>query len=125
MFEVSVEASFAAAHFLRNYRGKCENLHGHNYKVEVIVEGEMLNEAGLLADFTTMKHALRSLTEALDHRHLNETPPFDVLNPSAENLARYFYDRLEREHATSGEGGRIAAVKVWETERQYATYRPK
>ncbi len=127
MFEVSVEASFAAAHQLRNYRGKCENLHGHNYKVRVTVEGEELNDIGLLADFTELKAALREITEFLDHKFLNEIEPFTAINPSAENVALYICDRLQTS-LSSGEAKvpiAIAAVKVWETETSTATYRPR
>lgn len=126
MFEVSVEAGFAAAHQLRNYRGKCENLHGHNYKVRVTVQGEDLNSIGLLADFSELKAALREITESLDHKFLNEIPPFTDINPSAENVAKYICDRLQ---AALGAGAsevpvKIAEVKVWETDTSTATYRP-
>jgi 6-pyruvoyltetrahydropterin/6-carboxytetrahydropterin synthase len=126
MFEVSVEAGFAAAHQLRNYRGKCENLHGHNYKVRVTVQGQELNSIGLLADFTELKAALREISESLDHKFLNEIPPFTEINPSAENVAKYICDRLQ---VSLREGGSevpvtIAEVKVWETDTSTATYRP-
>jgi 6-pyruvoyltetrahydropterin/6-carboxytetrahydropterin synthase len=126
MFEVSVEAGFAAAHQLRNYRGKCENLHGHNYKVRVTVQGDDLNSIGLLADFTELKAALREITEFLDHKFLNEIPPFTEINPSAENVAKYICDELQK---ALGEGAaevpvKIAEVKVWETDTSTATYRP-
>lgn len=127
MFEVSVEAGFAAAHQLRNYRGKCENLHGHNYKVQVTVEGEDLNSIGLLADFTELKGALREITEFLDHKFLNEIEPFTVINPSAENVAKYIADRLQSQldAGASEVPVFISAVKVWETDTSTATYRPK
>lgn len=127
MFEVSVEAGFAAAHQLRNYRGKCENLHGHNYKVQVTVEGEDLNSIGLLADFTELKGALREITEFLDHKFLNEIEPFTEINPSAENVAKYIADRLQAQldAGASEVPVFIAAVKVWETDTSTATYRPK
>jgi len=126
MFEVSVEAQFAAAHQLRNYRGKCENLHGHNYKVRITVAGEELNSIGLLADFTELKAALREITEFLDHKFLNELEPFTEINPSAENVAWYICDRMQKSLA-AGESVnpiRIAEVKVWETETSTATFRP-
>ena len=126
MFEVSVEAGFAAAHQLRNYRGKCENLHGHNYKVRVTVQGQDLNSIGLLADFTQLKAALREIAERLDHRYLNELEPFTLINPSAENVAKYICDELQ---VALGAGStevpvRVAEVKVWETDTSTATYRP-
>ncbi len=93
MFEVTVEAGFSSGHYLRNYKGKCENPHGHNYRVLVTLEGAELDEAGLLLDFKLLKHLLRPVVDALDHRMINEIEPFTELNPSAENLARYFYQQ--------------------------------
>ncbi len=126
MFEVSVEAGFAAAHQLRNYRGKCENLHGHNYKVRVTVQGEDLNSIGLLADFTELKAALREISESLDHKFLNEIPPFTEINPSAENVAKYICDELQKSLSAGASEVpvKIAEVKVWETDTSTATYRP-
>lgn len=122
MFEVSVEYSFAAGHALRGYKGKCENVHGHNYKIQVAVAGEELNSTGLLVDFVDLRKAIRSLAERLDHRFLNDLEPFDRLNPSAENIALYFAQNLESQ--LQGDGLRIQAVTVWETETTSATYRP-
>ena len=93
MFEVRVEADFAAAHFLRDYNGKCENLHGHNYKVYAHVCGTKLNEGGMLMDFSKLKAALRAVCKELDHTNLNDMPVFDQ-NPSAERIAVYIYDRM-------------------------------
>jgi len=121
MFEVSVEYTFAAGHALRGYKGKCENVHGHNYKVQVTVAGEQLDATGLLMDFVEVKKNIRELVERLDHRFLNDVPPFDVLNPSAENLAKYFYDELDP-HVTD-RGLKVHAVKIWETDTTAATYR--
>ena len=92
MFQVSVEETFAAGHALRGYRGKCENVHGHNYKIRVILEGPSLNSIGLLYDFKDIKETIQRAIHKLDHRFLNEISPFDVVNPSAENLAKYFYE---------------------------------
>jgi len=122
MFEISVEYSFASGHALRGYKGKCENVHGHNYKVRVTVAGEKLNPTGLLMDFIDLRTALKVLAERLDHRFMNDIPPFDTINPSAENLAKYFCDGLDgqvREH-----GLRVAAVTVWETDTTSASYIP-
>jgi 6-pyruvoyltetrahydropterin/6-carboxytetrahydropterin synthase len=122
MFEVSVEETFAAGHALRNYKGKCENVHGHNYRVQVTVEGEELNSIGLLVDFGDIKKLIRAIVGRLDHQFLNDLAPFDAINPSAENMARYFYDEI-----TSGleaSGPRIREVKIWETDITSATYRP-
>ena len=122
MFEVSVEYSFSAGHALRHYKGKCENVHGHNYKVRVTVAGEGLDRAGLLVDFSELKTGLRALVDRLDHQFLNDLEPFDEVNPSAENLAKYISDgiapRLE------GREFRLHSVTVWETDSSSATYRP-
>jgi 6-pyruvoyltetrahydropterin/6-carboxytetrahydropterin synthase len=122
MFELSVEETFAAGHSLRGYHGKCEKVHGHNYKVRVTVEGEKLNPAGLLMDFSDLKQLLRAVIERLDHQFLNDVPPFDTLNPSAENMAKYFYDEISQ--ALPPSPVRIAGVKIWETDTSTATYRP-
>jgi 6-pyruvoyltetrahydropterin/6-carboxytetrahydropterin synthase len=121
MFEVSVEETFAAGHALRNYHGKCEKVHGHNYRVQVTLEGEDLNPAGLLVDFADLKRLIRAVVARLDHQFLNDLAPFTAVNPSAENIARYFYDEVESGLAP---GPRIREVKVWETDITSATYRP-
>ncbi|MGH9402785.1 MAG: 6-carboxytetrahydropterin synthase QueD [Terriglobia bacterium] len=122
MFEVSVEYTFAAGHALRNYKGKCENVHGHNYRVQVTVEGEKLNEAGLLVDFADLKAGIRSLVDRLDHQFLNDLEPFNQVNPSAENLAKHLSDGIRAR--IEGQGVRLQAVTVWETDTSSATYRP-
>lgn len=122
MFEVSIDYSFAAGHALRNYKGKCENTHGHNYKVRVTVEGENLDSTGLLADFVDLRRAVSKIVDRLDHQFLNELPPFDELNPSAENIALYFCQELETQ--LNHNGARIQSVTVWETDTSSATYRP-
>ena len=123
MFEVSVEHSFAAGHFLRNYKGKCENLHGHNYKIQVTVRGEKLDNAGMLTDFVELKRLLRAIAEPLDHVLLNEIEPFTEWNPSAEYIALYFCQKLQAGLAQTNPI-EVAEVKVWETDIQSATYRP-
>jgi 6-pyruvoyltetrahydropterin/6-carboxytetrahydropterin synthase len=123
MFEVSVEDSFAAGHALRGYRGKCENPHGHNYKVQVTLAGETLNDIGLLYDFKDLKSALNQIIDRLDHQYLNDVEPFRALNPSAENMAKYFYDEANTllRAATNGRV-RVKLVKIWETDTTTATY---
>jgi 6-pyruvoyltetrahydropterin/6-carboxytetrahydropterin synthase len=125
MFEVAVEHTFAAGHALREYRGKCENVHGHNYRVQVVVRGEKLDKIGMLADFTALKKALRDTCEPMDHVFLNEMKPFDTVNPTAENMAVYIAEKLQ-EVIGGGDGNpvEVAEVKVWETDIQSATYRP-
>ena len=120
MFEVTVEETFPAGHALRNYHGKCEKVHGHNYKVRVTIEGETLNEAGLLVDFVEIKRLLRAVMDRLDHEFLNDIPPFDTVNPSAENMAKYFHDEI----AKGLEGVRVSSVRIWETDTSIASYRP-
>lgn len=120
MFEIFVEHSFAAGHALRNYKGKCENVHGHNYKVQVGMEGPQLDANGLLFDFAELKKRLRATSEYLDHQFINDLKPFDELNPSAENIAKYIYDEIQRELP----GGKLAYVRVWETDTSCAVYRP-
>ena len=128
MFQVTVEDSFAAGHSLRGYRGKCENVHGHNYKVRVTLEGPALDATGLLCDFKDLKEAIQSSIRKLDHQFLNEVPPFDVLNPSAENLAKYLYEEIGRLFAGPGQPahphppGRVRVVQVWETDTTTASY---
>src|ERR1700731_4106746 len=92
MFQVSVEETFSAGHALRGYKGKCENVHGHNYKVRIILEGSGLDSIWLLHDFTHLKPILRYIVGRVDHKFLNAPAPFEVINPSAENLAKFFYD---------------------------------
>ena len=125
MFEVSVEQTFAAGHALRNYKGACENVHGHNFKVQVTLEGAALDQTtGMLVDFLDVKASMQNVIAALDHRFLNEIPPFDVLNPSAENIAEYFYLQMSNGLAANPVPVHIREVRVWETDIQSATYRP-
>jgi 6-pyruvoyltetrahydropterin/6-carboxytetrahydropterin synthase len=124
MFEVAVEQSFASAHALRNYKGRCENVHGHNWKVRVVIEGEKLDATGMLVDFLDVKSFMGEILDRIDHQFLNEIPPFDVVNPSAENIAEYFYQQLSGKLADMPVPVRIREVKIWETEIQSATYRP-
>jgi 6-pyruvoyltetrahydropterin/6-carboxytetrahydropterin synthase len=123
MFEVSVEETFAAGHALRNYKGKCENVHGHNYRVQLTFSGPELDSIGLLVDFVAVKKLMQTVVDRLDHQYLNDLAPFNVLNPSAENIAKYFYDQI-----SGGLGQnipvRLGQVRIWETDTSSATYRP-
>ena len=123
MYEVTVEDSFAAGHYLRNYKGKCENPHGHNYKVRVTLRGAELDKAGLLLDFKDLKEIMKGVIDRLDHQMLNEIEPFNSLNPSAENLAKYFYDQASArlKSVTHGRVG-VSDVTVWETDTTNARY---
>lgn len=122
MFEVSVDYTFAAGHALRGYKGKCENVHGHNYKVRVVVAGEELNNIGLLMDFVDLRAAIKAMVEMWDHRFLNDLEPFDKLNPSAENMAQVFCESIGP--VAAKQGLRVRSVTVWETDTTSATYSP-
>jgi 6-pyruvoyltetrahydropterin/6-carboxytetrahydropterin synthase len=124
MFEVSVDEQFAAAHNLRNYKGKCENLHGHNYKVRITLAGPQLDEVGLLYDFVHLKQVIQGVIRSLDHKYLNELKPFDVLNPSAENIAKHIYDETSKQMHETPNGAGISSITVWESDVTAATYRP-
>ena len=123
MYEVTVEDSFAAGHYLRNYKGKCEKPHGHNYKIRVTLAGEELDSAGLLLDFKDLKEVMRHAIDRLDHQMINEVAPFTVLNPSAENMAKYFYDETNARlrNVTNGRV-RVKDVTVFETDTTTACY---
>jgi 6-pyruvoyltetrahydropterin/6-carboxytetrahydropterin synthase len=124
MFQVSVEETFSSGHALRGYRGKCENVHGHNYRVRVTLEGQELDHIGLLMDFTHLKKVLREVSGTLDHQFMNDLEPFKTVNPSAENVARYFYEQVNRQLTNLPPGARITDVIVWETDTSRAQYRP-
>ena len=120
-FEVMIERNFSSAHQLRGYRGKCENLHGHNYKIEIYARGKELNPIGLLVDFVELKQAAEELVTYLDHKNLNELEPFVTeQNPSAENVARFCLEKL----AAKLNDNRVEIYKVrcFETPTSVATY---
>lgn len=121
VYRVQVEEEFSSSHQLRNYGGKCEELHGHNFRVLAEVEGGQLDpDTGLLIDFKELRGNLRSILQELDHRHLNELPAFEQVNPSSENLARHIYARLEQ--GLSGSGVRLRKVSVLEKKGSRATF---
>jgi 6-pyruvoyltetrahydropterin/6-carboxytetrahydropterin synthase len=124
MYEVSVDETFAAAHNLRGYKGKCEDLHGHNYKVRVTLAGKEVDSVGLLYDFVHLKQVIQSVIRSLDHKYLNELAPFDVVNPSAENIAKYIYDQTAKQLHQAPNGAGVSSITVWETDVTAATYRP-
>ncbi len=121
MYTISVYDYFSSAHQLRGYKGKCEELHGHNWKVEVKISGRKLDDIGLLVDFTVVKEILKKNLDELDHKFLNQVPPFDTMNPSSENLARHLFEKIS---PALPEGTSLTAVSVWESERSKATYYP-
>lgn len=123
MYTVSSQAHYDAAHFLKNYEGKCNQLHGHRYVVEAAVQVAELDKAGIAFDFTDLKRELRALAERLDHTNLNELPEFKDLETSAENQARWFFDELKRRlpaHIADG----LLYARIWETPTQWAQYGP-
>ncbi len=123
MFEITVEESFAAGHYLRDYKGKCENPHGHNYKVRVTLAGSELDKAGLLVDFKDLKELMKPVIERLDHQMMNDLKPFATVNPSAENLAKHFYEETAAKLKSVTNGRvRVKEVTVWETDSTTATY---
>ena len=120
LFEVMIERNFSSAHQLRGYKGKCENLHGHNYRIEIFARGNELDNLGLLVDFVELKAAADEVVQYLDHRNINELEPFVELQPSAENLAKYILERI----AGKVDDGRVQIYKVrcFETPTSVATY---
>lgn len=124
VYEVSVDESFAAGHYLRGYKGKCENQHGHNYRVRITLAGKDLDATGLLYDFVHLKQVIHGVIRALDHKNLNDFAPFDTVNPSAENIARYVYEETAKQMHTSANGTAVASVTIWETDTSAATFRP-
>ena len=123
MFEVTVQAGFSSGHYLREYYGKCENPHGHNYRVLVTLVGEQLEPNGLLLDFKLLKQVLRPTVNYLDHNMINDLEPFTTLNPSAENLAKYFFDQTTAQlHGMTDGRVRVKDCTVYETDTSFARY---
>lgn len=120
MFELMVDTTFAAAHRLRGYKGKCEQMHGHNWKVQVHVVAEKLNDIDIAIDFHDLKELLDEVITPLDHSFLNDIFPFTEKNPSSENIAKWIYDTLNKK--LSDEHVQVSAVTVWESETTAATY---
>ena len=122
MYEITVEKHFEAAHFLRGYQGKCEAMHGHRYRVVVKIKASKLNDIGLAYDFTDIKRHLNDILARYDHSCLNDLPPFDRLNPSAENIAATIYQELKGK--LEGEPVTLTCVEAWETPQQGVRYHP-
>ncbi len=123
MYEITITKSFAAAHLLKDIGGKCEELHGHNFVVDVSLAAPQLNKEGLLIDFRILKEWTDEILTGLDHTYLNDHPYFRNVNPSAENLARFIYDRMtEKAHPNQVE---VSRVTVWESENARASYSDK
>ena len=123
MYELTVEREFSSGHYLRNYQGRCENPHGHNYKVKITLIGSELDQAGLLLDFKLLKQVMRPVIDRIDHQMLNDLEPFKTVNPSAENIACYFYQETSQQ-LSDMTGGRVRVkdCTIWETDTTSATY---
>jgi 6-pyruvoyltetrahydropterin/6-carboxytetrahydropterin synthase len=121
MYEIEIIADFSAAHLLREYKGKCEHLHGHNYKVHVTVQAESPGAGGMIIDFGDLKQITGRVLEPLDHAFLNEIPPFDKIEPSAENLAAHIFDQIDSR--LPKHSGKLNSVSVWESDTARATFR--
>lgn len=120
MYEVTIQKSFSAAHLLKEIGGKCETLHGHNFRVEVSVAGESLNEEGLLLDFRLLKGWTAEVLDELDHKYLNQLECFKDMNPSSEQIARFLHERIGGK--LKGTDLKLSRVKVWESENASVAY---
>ncbi len=116
MYSIKIESSFSAAHNLRGYKGKCEELHGHNWKVEIVVCKNELDKTGMVLDFKLLKKKLNKILDRLDHRYLNDLAYFKKVNPTSENIAEFIFKNLRRSIPA------VSAVTVWENNTSYATY---
>jgi 6-pyruvoyltetrahydropterin/6-carboxytetrahydropterin synthase len=121
MYKVSVLSDFSSAHMLRGYKGKCENLHGHNWNVEVSVYSGTLDKLGMVIDFKVLKKAVHNVLDGLDHKNLNDLPYFKKVNPTSENIAKYIYDKISSQLSAFSSQLKIT---VWESDTSQATYKP-
>ena len=118
MFELSIKGDFSSAHYLRGYEGKCKTLHGHTWKVELVIEKGELDKLGMVVDFAVMKKQLKEFLDEIDHVHLNELPCFEDINPTTENLARYIFEEFPKRYRTV----QLKKVTVWESDQAGITY---
>ncbi len=116
------ELYFSSAHNLRNYNGKCESIHGHNWKVRLYLSREELDTSGFVMDFKEVDIILKKITDKIDHKNLNDISPFDKLNPTAENIARYIFDNAVKEVTAISSEIKVTKVMVWESERSCACF---
>ena len=119
-YELKIRSGFSAAHNLRGYEGKCENLHGHNWAVDVCISSDHVDEGGLVIDFRELRRITEDVLNKIDHQYLNEIPPFDTINPTSENLARYIHEQISS--GLPGPGLTMKEVTVWESDDACATY---
>jgi 6-pyruvoyltetrahydropterin/6-carboxytetrahydropterin synthase len=120
MYEVEVTAGFSAAHRLREYKGKCERLHGHNYRVIIVARTKELPPGGMVIDFVELKKAAGTVLERLDHSFLNDLEPFDRIEPSAENIAAFIFEEIAR--SLGDRGSLLHSVSVWESDTSRAAF---
>ena len=120
MYQITIETHFSSAHRLRDYNGECERLHGHNWKVEISVTSEVLNNLGMIMDFRDIKSQAKILVDRLDHQYLNDIAPFTEINPTTENIAKYMFDELSKTINT--DQLRISMVEIWESPTCSASY---
>lgn len=120
MYKIRIITNFSAAHSLRNYKGKCEGLHGHNWKVEAIISSASLDPVGMVMDFSELKLLTNNILDELDHKHLNELECFKANNPSSEEICHYIFQKLRVE--VSRKGGKLEEIRVWETDSSCASY---
>ena len=121
MFELTIKTHFDAAHSLTGYPGECARLHGHSFKIDVMVAGETLNDIGLLFDFKDLKDKVNAVLDRFDHRHMNEIPPFDRISPTAENFARFLWGELSADGILP-DTVRVSRINVWESDTACISY---
>jgi len=121
MFKISVQKKFSASHIIRDYPGECGRLHGHNWNVKVVVKTKELDNFGMAIDFKELSKILKEIIDKLDHYHLNDIPPFDKIQPTAENIAKFFYDEIKQK-ISDRKNLEIDFVEIWETEKYSAIY---
>ena len=119
MYRIEVYSNFSSAHKLRGYKGKCENIHGHNWKVEVAISSESINDIGIVVDFKDVKAKLEEVLKDLDHKDLNSLPYFKEVNPTSENIAKFIFDEFKKKNLPASH------VSVWEADDSKATYMEK
>lgn len=121
MYEIEITTNFSAAHRLRDYNGKCERLHGHNYRVIVSARANSLGPGGMVIDFGVLKAAASKAVERLDHTYLNDVEPFDRLEPSAENIAAHLFEEVSKQ--LNEKANMLYSVSIWESDTSRATFR--
>lgn len=119
-YTVTSQSCFSAAHFLRNYNGSCENIHGHNWKIEVSVSSSTLDEQGFVIDFLKLCDHIEEAKAKFDHTNINDVPPFDKVNPTAENICKHLYEMIDEKVKDLREDAYVSGIKVWELENCFA-----